>query len=39
MDSYLVRPKEVLGMFLEVLRIMDRNTAMLMVDEYRKEAE
>ncbi len=39
MDSYLVRPKEVLGMFSEALRIMDRNTAMLMVDEYRKEAE
>lgn len=39
MDAYLARPKEVLGMFSEALRIMDRNTAMLMVDEYRKEAE
>ncbi len=39
LNEYLVRPKEALIMFSEALRIMDRNTASLMVDEYREMAE
>ena len=31
-NEYLERPKEVLSMFSEALRILDRNTAELMVD-------
>ncbi len=36
MNEYLARP-EVLGMFSEALRILNHNTAVLMVDEYRKK--
>ena len=36
-NEYLVRPKEVLNMFSEALRILNHNTAVLMVDEYRKK--
>ena len=39
MNEYLTRPGEVLNMFSEALRILDHNTAMLMVDEYRKKFE
>lgn len=37
MNEYLVKPEEVLGMFSEALRILNHNTAVLMVDEYRKK--
>ena len=37
MNEYLARPEEVLGMFSEALRILNHNTAGLMVDEYRKK--
>lgn len=37
MNEYLARPEEVLGMFSEALRILNHNTAVLMVDEYRKK--
>ena len=37
MNEYLARPEEVLGMFSEALRILNHNTAILMVDEYRKK--
>ena len=38
-NEYLVRPKEVLNMFSEALRILDRNTAELMVDRMNDEIE
>ncbi len=34
-NEYLERPKEVLSMFSEALRILDRNTAELMVDRMK----
>ena len=37
MNEYLARPEEVLDMFSEALRILNHNTAVLMVDEYRKK--
>ena len=37
MNEYLARPEEMLGMFSEALRILNHNTAVLMVDEYRKK--
>ena len=37
MNEYLARPEEVLGMFSDALRILNHNTAVLMVDEYRKK--
>ena len=37
MNEYLARPEEVLGLFSEALRILNHNTAVLMVDEYRKK--
>ena len=37
MNEYLARPEEVLGMFSEALRILNHNTAVLMVDEYKKK--
>ena len=37
MNEYLARPEEVIGMFSEALRILNHNTAVLMVDEYRKK--
>ena len=37
MNEYLARPEEVLGMFSEALRILNHNTAVMMVDEYRKK--
>lgn len=36
MNEYLAKPEEVLSMFSEALRILNHNTAVLMVDEYRK---
>ena len=36
-NENLARPEEVLGMFSEALRILNHNTAVLMVDEYRKK--
>ena len=36
-NEYLERPGEVLSMFSEALRILDRNTAELMVDRMRDE--
>ena len=36
-NEYLERPKEVLSMFSEALRILDRNTAELMVDRMKDE--
>ena len=36
-NEYLVRPNEVLNMFSEALRILDRNTAELMVDRMKDE--
>lgn len=38
-NEYLERPKEVLNMFSEVLRILDRNTAELMVDRMKDEMD
>lgn len=38
-NEYLVRPKEVLNMFTEALRILDRNTANLMVDRLKEEVD
>ena len=38
-NEYLVRPKEVLNMFSEALRILDRNTANLMVDRLKEEVD
>lgn len=32
-------PKELIGMFSEALTIMDRNTALYMCEEWKKEAE
>ena len=37
MNEYLAKPEEVLSMFSEALRILNHNTAVLMVDEYRKK--
>lgn len=37
MNEYLARPEEVLSMFSDALRILNHNTAVLMVDEYRKK--
>lgn len=37
MNVYLAKPEEVLSMFSEALRILNHNTAVLMVDEYRKK--
>ena len=36
-NEYLERPEEVLSMFSEALRILDRNTAELMVDRMKDE--
>ncbi len=36
-NEFLERPKEVIGMFSEALRILDRNTAELMVDRMKNE--
>ena len=36
-NEYLERPGEVLSMFSEALRILDRNTVELMVDRMRDE--
>lgn len=36
-NEYLERPREVLSMFSEALRILDRNTAELMVDRMKDE--
>ena len=36
-NEYLERPGEVLSMFSEALRILDRNTAELMVDRIKDE--
>ena len=33
------RPEEVLGMFSEALRILDENTAKLMIEELQKRVE
>ena len=38
-NEYLERPKEVLNMFSEALRILDKNTAELMVDRMNGEIE
>ena len=38
-NGYLERPGEVLSMFSEALRILDRNTAELMVDRMKDEME
>ncbi len=38
-NEYLERPKEVLSMFSEALRILDRNTAELMVDRMKDEID
>ena len=38
-NEYLERPKEVLSMFSEALRILDRNTAELMVDTMKDEID
>ena len=38
-NKYLERPGEVLSMFSEALRILDRNTAELMVDRMKDEME
>jgi len=37
--EYLTRPVEVLNMFSEALRILDRNTAELMADRYKSQLE
>ena len=37
--EYLTRPGEVLNMFSEALRILDRNTAELMADKYKSQLE
>lgn len=39
MADYLNSPKEVLSMFSEALRIMDRNTVQYMIEEQQKEIE
>ena len=38
-NEYLERPREVLNMFSEALRILDRNTAELMVDRMKDEID
>ena len=38
-NEYLERPREVLNMFSEALRILDRNTAELMVDRMKDEMD
>ena len=38
-NEYLERPGEVLSMFSEALRILDRNTTELMVDRMKDEME
>jgi chromosome segregation ATPase len=38
-NEYLERPGEVLSMFSEAFRILDRNTAELMVDRMKDEME
>ena len=38
-NEYLERPREVLNMFSEALRILDRNTAGLMVDRMKDEMD
>ena len=38
-NEYLERPVEVLSMFSEALRILDRNTAELMVDRMKDEID
>ncbi len=37
MEGYLHRPEEVLNMFSEALRIMDRNTVQYMIDEQLEQ--
>ena len=38
-SEYMERPEEVLSMFSEALRILDRNTAELMVDRMKDEMD
>lgn len=38
-NEYLERPREVLSMFSEALRILDRNTAELVVDRMKDEID
>ena len=38
-SEYMERPEEVLSMFSEALRIVDRNTAELMVDRMKDEMD
>ena len=38
-NEYLERPEEVLSMFSEALRILDKNTTELMVDRMKDEME
>lgn len=38
-SEYRTNPKEVLGMYSEALRILDRNTVQYMIDEQKKEIE
>lgn len=37
MNAYLHKPKEVLGMYSEALRILDRNTTEYMIEELQRE--
>ena len=37
--EYLTRPKEVINMFSEALRILDNNTAELMADRFKAQLE
>ena len=39
MAEYLVKPEEVFDMYSEALRILDRNTANLMVDRLKEEVD
>lgn len=39
MGDYLYKPEEVLGMYSEALRILDRNTTKYMIEELQKEVE
>lgn len=38
-SEFRKKPKEVIGMFSEALRIMDRNTTKYMIDELKQRAE
>lgn len=39
MNDYLHKPTEVLGMYSEALRILDRNTTEYMIEELQREVE